>query len=72
MRETIENLETRLAEAAAGFERIRALQALVWELRTTEPVRALALSEEAVGLARAAGDDARPGAEPVPVRTSAP
>ncbi len=37
-------------------ERIRALNARVWELRTSEPLRALALSEEAVGLARAAED----------------
>ncbi len=56
MLETIVTLETHLANAAAGTERIQALIALVWGLRAVEPLRALSLSEEAVSLARAAGD----------------
>lgn len=56
MLEKIVILETQLAEAATDAARIETLNALVWELRAVEPLRALSLSEEAVGLARAAED----------------
>jgi diguanylate cyclase (GGDEF)-like protein len=56
MLETIVTLEARLAEADTDVERVRALNALVWTLRSMEPLRALALSEKAVGLARATDD----------------
>jgi len=52
MQELIATSEMRLAEAVTDAERISALDELVWVLRTVEPIRALALSEEAVSLAR--------------------
>jgi len=54
--ETITVLEARLAEAETDSEKVKALNALVWELRAVNPHRALSLSEEAAGLARALTD----------------
>ena len=55
---SVEKLEARLAEADTDAGRLTALNALVWEVRTIDRRRALALSEEAVCLARALGDPA--------------
>ncbi len=54
----MEKLEAQLAEADTDAERLAALNALVWEVRTVDRRRALALSEEAVCQARALGDPA--------------
>jgi len=62
MQEKIVLSETRLLEAVTDTERIEALNALAWALRSVEPVRGLALSEEAVRLAR--GLDAPAGLAP--------
>ena len=56
MQELIATNEARLAEAVTDAEKISALDQLVWALRTVEPIRALALSVEAVALARAQPD----------------
>ena len=58
MLETTAALEARLADAATDAERIHARTAFAWHLRTVEPIRALALSEQAVCLARATNDEA--------------
>ena len=60
--ETITTLEARLDAAATVPEKVKALNALVWEMRTENPQRALCLSQEAVSLAREAED--MPGLAP--------
>ena len=54
--ETITTLEARLAATGTDAEKVEVLNALVWELRTEDPQRALRLAEEAVRLARAVPD----------------
>lgn len=54
----LEGLEARLAQAGTDADTLAALPALVWELRTVDRGRALALSADAVRLARASGSDA--------------
>ncbi len=52
MLDTITLLKAQVADAGTEAEKVAALNALVWELRSVDPRLALALSQEAVGLAR--------------------